>query len=240
MNGKRLIILLLLVVSALLYWLQFVLYQRPADTQFYLLQDLAFLPINVILVTLGVDTLVRWRQRQDKLKNINLLVSEYFSESGAELITKLNSFVANLAEVQAKAGLNNNCTDKEFRASLKTLEAMDVKLFAKQENLEELAALLDMHKANLLALFQNPNLLEHDRFTDMLWAVYHLADELKSRNLSSLPQADLMHISLDMKRAYVLLVIEWVYITRHMSKRYPYLYKAVSRKSPFSINTNTD
>jgi len=30
----------------------------------------------------------------------------------------------------------------------------------------------------LLGLLGNPNLLEHDSFTDLLWAVFHLMEEL--------------------------------------------------------------
>jgi hypothetical protein len=33
----------------------------------------------------------------------------------------------------------------------------------------------------LVALMENPNLLEHESFTDLLWAVFHLVEELAVR-----------------------------------------------------------
>jgi hypothetical protein len=90
-------------------------------------------------------------------------------------------------------------------------------------------------KQGMLSMFENPNLFEHDRFTQMLWALYHLMDELRSReNLEGLPAADLKHLSGDIRRAYALLVTEWAYIIRHMKQRYPYLYSLAARKNPFT------
>ncbi|MEW6528109.1 MAG: hypothetical protein AB1444_15750 [Spirochaetota bacterium] len=34
------------------------------------------------------------------------------------------------------------------------------------------------HRNTMVRLLENPNLLEHDMFTDLLWAVFHLTEEL--------------------------------------------------------------
>jgi hypothetical protein len=48
----------------------------------------------------------------------------------------------------------------------------------------------------LLGLMANPNLLEHESFTDLLWAVFHLTDELTHReDVSALADADLEHLA---------------------------------------------
>jgi hypothetical protein len=63
----------------------------------------------------------------------------------------------------------------------------------------------------LLTLIENPNLLEHERFTDLLLASFHLTEELESRpSLSNLPQRDVAHLKVDIQRAYRYLVIEWL------------------------------
>lgn len=56
----------LLAVSALLYFLQILIFHRADDTKFYLLQDLAFLPVQVLLVTLLVDRLLARRERSTR------------------------------------------------------------------------------------------------------------------------------------------------------------------------------
>ena len=89
-------------------------------------------------------------------------------------------------------------------------------------------------KENLLTMFANPSLLENSRFTSMLWAVYHLMDEIINReDLSALPPSDLKHIAGDMERAYRLLVVEWLYYMDHMKNKYPYLFSLAVRKNPF-------
>jgi hypothetical protein len=86
-------------------------------------------------------------------------------------------------------------------------------------------------------MFENSNLLEHDTFTEMLWAVFHIADELESReSLDSLPKKDLEHLAIDISRGYKLLVYEWIYYMNHLKKEYPYLYSLAVRKNPFSDN----
>jgi len=70
----------------------------------------------------------------------------------------------------------------------------------------DLAALREILLRNedfLLRILENPVMLEHESFTDVLIAVFHLNEELKNRNdLQSLPEPDLLHLKGDIKRAY--------------------------------------
>jgi hypothetical protein len=80
----------------------------------------------------------------------------------------------------------------------------------------------------------NPNLLEHDSFTDMVWAVFHLADELSARqSLSQLPHPDLNHLEGDMKRALRMMMLQWLSYMRHLQAEYPYLFSLEVRRNPF-------
>ncbi|MPN20556.1 hypothetical protein SDC9_167935 [bioreactor metagenome] len=84
-------------------------------------------------------------------------------------------------------------------------------------------------------MFSNPNLLENSRFTSMLWAVYHLMDELINReDLGTSPASDLKHLAGDLERAYRLLVVEYIYYMEHMKSKYPYLFSLAVRKNPFT------
>jgi len=71
----------------------------------------------------------------------------------------------------------------------------------------------------------------------MLWSVYHVLDELENRDtLTGLPANDMNHLSLDIKRAYQLVIKEWVEYMIHLNKEYPYLFSLAKRKNPFSVN----
>jgi hypothetical protein len=90
-------------------------------------------------------------------------------------------------------------------------------------------------KQFLLSLLGNPNLLEHEAFTELLWAVFHLAEELGNRrDVSSLPQSDYDHLIGDIKRVYVLLGAEWLSYMRHLQENYPYLFSLAVRTNPFN------
>jgi hypothetical protein len=78
-------------------------------------------------------------------------------------------------------------------------------------------------KGFLLNLLGNSNLLEHETFTELLWAVFHLAEELASRNdVSSLPANDYEHLVGDIKRVHVLLLAQWLAYMEHLQVDYPY------------------
>ena len=54
----------------------------------------------------------------------------------------------------------------------------------------------------LIRLLENPNLLEHESFTELLRAVFHVDEELRSRKkISNLSANVLKYISGDIKRA---------------------------------------
>ena len=78
-------------------------------------------------------------------------------------------------------------------------------------DLVELRVRLDQEKTYLLSLLGNQALLEHEKFTDLLWAVTHLAEELHARgDFDHLPDADRAHLVVDVKRAYTLLGVQWI------------------------------
>ena len=111
----------------------------------------------------------------------------------------------------------------------------------KNGNLEDLQRFLIGKRNFLLGLLENPNLLEHESFTELLWAVFHLTDELAHRkNLKQIPDTDYEHLSGDMKRAYVLLIFEWLAYIKHLKSDYPYLFSLAIRTNPFDPNASPE
>ncbi len=55
LNWRLVVCILLLIFSAVCYTLQIRIFHKPHDTFFYLLQDLAFVPIQVLLVTIIIQ-----------------------------------------------------------------------------------------------------------------------------------------------------------------------------------------
>jgi len=101
-------------------------------------------------------------------------------------------------------------------------------------DLEGLRNFLREKRGFLLNLLQNPNLLEHESFTELLWAVFHLTEELVYRkNIKKTNSADLDHLMGDIRRAYGLIINEWLQYMEHLKEDYPYLFSLAVRTNPF-------
>lgn len=228
-----LLVIVLALSSAFVYGMQILIFNDPANTKFYLLQDIGFLPIQVILVTLFLNKLLNMLDNQQKLKKLNVIISAFFSEMGTAMIEEMSK------ENEACAGLCSGLDVTEFsKSNIKDMKSrvrnLEFKITLTPGKLSGLKSVLADRRLLLLRMLENPNLMEHDSFTDMLWSIFHLADELGTRsNLDDLSQSDMNHLEVDIIRAYRALVLEWVDYMKYLHDEYPYLYSLAIRKSPF-------
>ena len=108
-------------------------------------------------------------------------------------------------------------------------------------NLAELKEFLIARRGFLLRLLENQNLLEHETFTELLWAVFHLMEELDARrDVRALARPDCEHIAGDIRRAYVILIIEWLSYMKHLKNEYPYLFSLAVRTNPFDPKASVE
>ncbi len=105
------------------------------------------------------------------------------------------------------------------------------------EKLMELRDYLLPKREFLLSLLANPTLLEHESFTNLLWSIFHLLEELALRpeEMVNLPASDLDHLNNDVKRVISLLLESWVNYAAHLKETYPFLFSLVVRINPFSV-----
>jgi len=224
----------LIFLSFLLYSFQINLFHEPRNTWFYFFQDVAFIPIQVLLVTLIIDQLLSGRERKQLLNKMNMVIGAFFSECGTELLKYYIRSDKNIAGIRKELLISGSWDKKAFKAAMNRAKKSDLSVDAKMIDLSGLKALLCGKKEFLLRLLENPNLLEHDTFTDLLWAVFHLTEELDARSdLKGLSKPDSEHISLDMKRAFSLLIYEWLSYMKHLRAEYPYLFSLSVRMNPF-------
>jgi hypothetical protein len=71
--------------------------------------------------------------------------------------------------------------------------------------------------------------------------VFHLTEELAFRkDVKQLIDTDYDHISGDIKRAYVLLISEWLTYMKHLQTDYPYLFSLAIRTNPFDPDSSPE
>lgn len=226
--------LVLVAVSVCLYLAQIMIFHNTRDTFFYFLQDVAFIPIQVLLVTLILNQLLNVREKLAMLNKMNMVIGTFFSEVGTQLLKSFAALDENIGTIRHELVVKNDWQDSTFHEAARRAGSFDHRIRHAGSDLEELKAFLTSKRAFLLSLLENPNLLEHEKFTDMLWAVFHLTEELAVREeLRQLPPADENHIAGDIKRAYALLILEWLAYMRHLKRDYPYLFSFAVRTNPF-------
>jgi hypothetical protein len=70
----------LLGISALAYLAQIAVFHDARNTIFYMLQDIAFVPIQVLLVTMIVNELLTRREKLEMQNKLNMVIGAFFSE----------------------------------------------------------------------------------------------------------------------------------------------------------------
>ena len=225
----------LIASSAVFYYTQISIFQKTDDTFFYMLQDLSFVPIQVLLVTLFLDKLMKKREKQSLLNKLNMVIGVFFNDIGTELIKIFNGLIENIDEINKDLKISTRWKSKDFTASCRNLSMEQQIIRLDSESLTLLNNFLNDKKDGLLNMLANPTLLEHDSFTNLLWAVFHVADELSHRpGFSDLPDTDLEHLRVDILRVYKLIIIEWISYMRHLKADYPYLFSIAIRTNPFN------
>lgn len=225
----------LITLSIIFYTTQIIIFHDEHDTFFYMLQDLAFVPVNVLLVTLILDRLLKKREKQSLLNKMNMVIGVFFNEVGSDLIGIFGNCIPNIGEINAGLQISTGWKDRDFNRISKSFIIKPDQFMLSNQNLIVLKDFLAKKKDGLLNMLANPNLLEHDTFTNLLWAVFHVADELSHRqDFNNLPQTDIDHLKGDMVRAHTLIISEWAAYMKHLKKDYPYLFSLAVRTNPFN------
>lgn len=228
-------------ISAFLYYL---LYRYLGGAELalqWLVGSLAFLPVQVLLLTLLVDRLLAHREKIAMLKKLNMVIGVFFSESAMHLLRMFAGMDADIDAVRGGLVPGPEWTAGDFQRKAERMRGYEGRIEIAPADLAALKKFLSSKRDFLLGLLGNPNLLEHESFTDLLWAVFHLTDELMHRpDMDRLPDADVAHLCGDIRRAYSLLVSEWLAHLGHLREDYPYLYSLAIRTNPFDRNASAE
>lgn len=204
---------------------------------------------SILLIIIGIGTfltiitnitqiLIQRGQNRLLARRLNMIIGVFFTEVGNELLNMLTQFDPSINEIRKDCLLNQDCSDADFTSLRKKLQNHKYSIDPKLMDLGKLFEFLTRNGGLLLRQMENPSLIEHESFTELLWSVIHLRDELMSRkSLVTLPEADIEHLAYDAGRAYGALVRQWVDYMHHLKRSYPYLFSLAIRTNPFSVCT---
>ena len=227
------IVLILLIASLILNLVHYVIFRDLRHIWLWNLTDLAFLPISVLFMTLLIDRLLSARETALHLDKMNMLIGAFFSSVGTELLMRFACWDADVQYLRDNFGSHEPWSKLNVRGIERILGQHSFDVSIDRPGLQKLRELMAQKQDFMMRLLENPNLLEHETFTDLLRAVFHLAEELAHRSdIASIPDSDVLHLCGDAKRAYTLLVREWAVYMKYLKGSYPYLFSLAVRTNP--------
>jgi hypothetical protein len=236
-----LIAVFLIGSSVVLFALQLWVFHDPRSTGFYLLQDLAFLPLTILIVTVIVSSILSAREKQAQQHKMNMVIGAFFSDVGQPLLKLMAGLVTNAEALHRGLAIDPTWTARELRQAIDFVRSTPIEIEPHPARLAEVRDLLRQHREFALRLLENPTLLEHEAFTDLLWAVHHLEEELSAReSLENSPPADAAHLAGDAKRALSGLLTQWLAYMIHLSRDYPFLFSFAARTNPLRAGAKAE
>lgn len=191
------------------------------------------------VVANATDLFLSKREENVRLQKVNMALSLFFSEAGTRLLKMITEFDPTLEVLSKNLAITNQWNHNTFRGIGKHIKDYAYSIDIHKGNLVELRSVLKEKELFLLALLTNPILMEHEAFTDLLRAIFHLSEEFEHRvDLRHLPENDYQHLSGDINRVYRLLVQEWFTYIQYLKGNYPFLFSLAIRTNPFNSNAS--
>lgn len=226
LNKKNIIIIsVLLAISACIYGMQILIFKDVRNTEFYIFQDMAFIPISIAITTVVVGELLDINNKRDSRQKTRMLTSTFFSDIGFELMSML-ALVSNIDETLLQTINDSDLSEQDKISAIKnsgfTVNA-DMGIYT------IISDVIIASKTDILILSSNPMLYDHEYFSDLLWELLHLMDEFRLRgDYVKLTPNDLTELNSDFAQVLELLLINWVVNAKYLKETYPNFYKTIT------------
>lgn len=230
------LIVSLLAASLLIYVIHYLVFHDLHHILIFGVHELAFLPLEVLFVTLIIERVISGYEKRERQSKLKILLGASFSEFGIGMLKMLSGSMKpefrrqfSSASIQQLVSASKSEVER-YISSIRFPE----KLVFDAETIAALKDFLSTRREFMVRLLENPAVLEDESFTSLLFAAFHLSDELSYRdNIGELPESDIEHLSGDITRAFRLLAVEWLKYMVYLSHKYPYLYSLYLRTNPF-------
>lgn len=229
----------LLALSLVMYTVHYLLFHDIHHIFIYFVGDIAFIPIEVLIVTLIIDQMLESREKTQRMEKLNMVIGTFFSTTGTPLLGLLVRADPCIDTLRQRLVVRDSWRQSDFTAMKKGMQEYSCGVEIDRIDLEAARDFLYKNEEFLLTLVENPMVFEHESFTDLILAISHLTEELKARDgLSGLPKTDLGHLTVDFQRIYSRLIPEWLRYMEYLQAHYPYLFHLAMRKNPFDTTAS--
>ena len=238
-NENLIMVILLVVLSAALYFVHFWVFNDTHHIFIYLLGDIAFLPVEIVFVSLIFHKVIEDKEKKNTIRKLNMLIGVFFSEMGNRLLGILVDSDNDIKSIRDSLMFKTEWKRKNFDIAMDKIGKYRADV--EDIDLNLLREFLGHHRDFMLKIIENPTLLEHEIFSELMMAIFHLQEELTNRNdLGQISNNDIDHIKNDIARVYGMLLKDWLLYVQHLKNEYPYLFSFALRTNPFDQNAKIE
>lgn len=224
----------LVFLAAILHLLHYIIFNDLHHISIYLVGRIAFVPIEVLFASLIIHHFLERIEKKHIMEKLNMIIGSFFSEVGNDLLTVISDADPHLDDVRDRFTIKDIWAEGKFKELELFLESYKYEVDMNKIDLIPFGSAIISKREFMVSLLQNPIMFEHESFTELLRAVFHMTEELDYRgDLSDLPRSDIVHLSGDIKRVYGLLAREWLVYMQYQKANYPYLFSLSMRTNPF-------
>ena len=106
--------LTLMALSLIFYLIHYAVFKDSHHIFLYLIGDIAFVFIQVLLVTMIIDQLLSRREKRSLLNKLNMVIGAFFSEVGTQLLKSFSDFASHEDQIKKDLFENNDWSNKTF------------------------------------------------------------------------------------------------------------------------------
>ncbi len=225
--------ILLVIFSIFFYLINYLTFHDTIFIEKYILVQLGFLPLSVLLVTIVLNSLMVRKERRERMEKLNIVIGSFFADLGKDLLRYISKYDQNVMELAN--GIISLKNDPESFHKLKNIvEKRKYSVDFEKINLYELRKYLLDKRDIVISFLDNPVIIEHETFTDLLWVLLHVTEELsRTIDFESMGKDDRKDLKEDMEELYRLLAYEWIKYVHYLRDNYPHIYKYEIRSNPF-------
>ncbi len=230
------LVILLLCASAAMYLIHYLIFRDLHHLAVFGLHELAFLPLEVILVTLGLDRLVEKTHEDETQSKVSIIETLFFGESGGNMLRYLTSFDPNAPQLREILAVKEDWKSTDFVRAKRQLKSHVFRLDGGRVDFFSLHYHLAERQEYYRNLLENPAMTQSNEFTELVMKIYLLGEELDGHtDLYSLPAADQEYLCELLEEIYRELSFFWLDNAYNLSLHNRPRLRLFLRHSPFAV-----
>lgn len=114
--------IILFCTSILLYLIQYSIFNNVKAQYENLFNQLSFLPIYVLIVTVIIENLLNRKEKEAILKKLNVVIGVFLNEIGRDLLSEFSSCDINFDSIKNEFMFTNDSFEKQYTESIEKLK----------------------------------------------------------------------------------------------------------------------